>query len=223
MIQSAAIAPVAKPMRKLNQSMQAPSITVHRSSSLGGAASQLSHCAIGVCMRLSFPVFLFVAAVAAPLAAEPVNPLINYDGYVELTQEVRPYRSSRLLTLREFKHRSLDKSVLLLDARSAAAFAEGHIEGAVNLPFPDFTAESLAATIGPDQNRQILIYCNNNFRDNKRPVVTKALPLALNIQTFVNLFGYGYKDVWELGEAVTMDNPDVGWVQGTMQQVSLRN
>ena len=57
-----------------------------------------------------------------------------------------------------------------------------------------------------------ITYCNNNFTNNRRPVVTKALPLALNIQTFINLYGYGYKNVWELGEAVDMDDPRVGWV-----------
>ena len=42
--------------------------------------------------------------------------------------------------------------------------------------------------------------------------LTKALPLALNIQTFVNLVGYGYKNVWELADVVSMDDPATGWV-----------
>ncbi|QNA84986.1 hypothetical protein G4G27_14010 [Sphingomonas sp. So64.6b] len=84
---------------------------------------------------------------------------------------------------------------------------------AVNLPLPDFTAESLARVIGPDTSRPIYIYCNNNFRNNFAPVVTKSRPLALNIQTFVNLVGYGYKQVWELGEAVDMNDPAIGWVE----------
>jgi phage shock protein E len=167
---------------------------------------------------MRFTSFLIVALLATtPLAAKqakPINPLIDYGGYVQLTGTVRPYRSKRLITLAEFKQRATNPKVLVLDARSASAFAEGHIEGAINLPFPDFTAESLAAVIGSDRNRAILIYCNNNFRNNKRPVMTKATPLALNIQTFVNLYGYGYKNISELGEAVTMDDPRVGWVKG---------
>jgi phage shock protein E len=166
-------------------------------------------------MRL-MPIALLALTFANTATAAPQtgSPLIDYDGYARLTQEVRPYRAQRLLPLAEFKRRAADPDVLLLDARSASAFAEGHIAGAVNLPFPDFTADSLAAAIGPDRNRPILIYCNNNFRDNVRPVVTKAIPLALNIQTFVNLYGYGYKNVWELGEAVRMKDPAVGWVVG---------
>ncbi len=151
-----------------------------------------------------------IAAAQSPSASG--SPLIDFEGYTKLTQKVRPFRAKRLLTLTEFKSRAKDPRTILLDARSAQAFSEGHIAGAINLPFPDFTAESLAAIIGPDRSRPILIYCNNNFNDNKRPVVTKALPLALNIQTFVNLYGYGYKNVWELGEAVSMKDPRVDWV-----------
>jgi rhodanese-related sulfurtransferase len=51
--------------------------------------------------------------------------------------------------------------MLLLDARSASAYKAGHIKGAVNLPFTDFTAASLDV-IGKDANRPILIYCNND-------------------------------------------------------------
>ncbi len=37
-------------------------------------------------------------------------------------------------------------------------------------------------------------------------------PLALNIQTFINLVGYGYENVWELGDVLNFDDPKVGWV-----------
>lgn len=156
---------------------------------------------------------LALALLATPLAAQDGgSPLIDYAGFRDLTAEVQPVRSARLIPLSEFNARATKTDVLILDARSAQAFAEGHIAGAINLPLPDFTAESLSQVIGANQDREILIYCNNNFTNNRRPVVTKALPLALNIQTFINLYGYGYKNVWELGEAVDMDDPRVGWV-----------
>jgi phage shock protein E len=158
---------------------------------------------------LMFPILL----VASPLAAQDAgSPLIDYAGFRELTAEVQPVRSSRLISFDQFKTRAALSDVLILDARSAQAFKEGHIAGAINLPLPDFTAESLADIIGANPDREILIYCNNNFTNNRRPVVTKSLPLALNIQTFINLYGYGYKNVWELGEAVDMDDPRIGWV-----------
>jgi len=149
-----------------------------------------------------------------PAASQPANPLIDYHGFAALTAEVAPYRAQRLLSLADFSKRRRDRHVLLLDARSAAAYKAGHIKGAVNLPFTDFTAASLAAVIGKDADRPILIYCNNNFRNNVRPVVTKALPLALNIPTFINLVGYGYRNIWELGEAVDMNDPAIEWQRG---------
>jgi phage shock protein E len=160
---------------------------------------------------------LFLAAVlitATPLAAQSIgSPLIDYAGFKELTSGVQPYRLKRLITLDEFNKRAAKKDVLVLDARSAWAFEQGHIKGAVNLPLPDFTADALAEVIGRNPDREILIYCNNNFVNNRNPVRTKALPLALNIQTFINLYGYGYRNVWEMGEAVDMDAPDVHWVE----------
>ena len=162
--------------------------------------------------------FCYVFGVAA-LAVSPAlaqttggSPLIDYDSYAKLTSEVAPVRRARLISLADFNARAAKPDVLLLDARSAKAFVEGHIEGAVNLPLPDFTADALAEIIGANPDREILIYCNNNFTNNRRPVVTKSVQLALNIQTFINLYGYGYPNIYELGEAVNMDAPSVRWV-----------
>lgn len=158
---------------------------------------------------------LAIAAMAASPAAAQIatgSPLIDYDGYTKLTAKVAPVRQERLIALAEFQTRAAKPDVLVLDARSAQAFAEGHIKGAINLPLPDFTADALAEVIGANPDREILIYCNNNFINNVRPVVTKRVELALNIQTFINLYGYGYRNVFELGEAVDMDDPDVSWV-----------
>ncbi|MEO6214859.1 MAG: rhodanese-like domain-containing protein [Sphingomonas sp.] len=160
------------------------------------------------------PAFAERPANARPATLQPVNPLIDYYGFAALTADIAPYRAQRLLSLGDFSKRRRDRHVLLLDARSASAYKAGHIKGAVNLPFTDFTAASLAEVIGKDANRPILIYCNNNFRNNVKPVVTKALPLALNIPTFINLVGYGYANVWELGEAVDMNDPAIEWQRG---------
>jgi phage shock protein E len=167
-------------------------------------------------MRLRFSAFLCVGTAlwaATPALAKPGSPLIDYPGFEALTKGVSQLRTKRLVPLERFKAMAAKPGTLLLDARSASAFAAGHIDGAVNLPFTDFTAASLAAVIGEDPKRRILIYCNNNFRNNAAPVVTKARPLALNIPTFVNLVGYGYANVWELGEAVDFNDPQVGWVK----------
>ena len=148
------------------------------------------------------------------VAAQPTNPQIDFPAFVALAANVQAVRADRLIDLATFREVADRPDVLLLDARSAEAFAHGHMDGAVNLPLPDFTAQSLAATIGPDTNRPILIYCNNNFVNDVAPVVRKAVSLALNIQTMINLHGYGYPNVYELGEAVDLANPVLRWVTG---------
>jgi phage shock protein E len=153
-------------------------------------------------------------AVAAPaLASDPQpNPQIDYAGFGKLTREVRDIRARRLIGFDRFKAMATQSDVLVLDARSSDAFARGHLAGAINLPLTDFTAEALAAAIGPNRNRPILIYCNNNFSNHRPPVPLKSAPLALNIQTFINLVGYGYANVWELNDIVDFDDPRTGWV-----------
>jgi phage shock protein E len=155
---------------------------------------------------------LLLSGSAASLA-QPANPQIDYAGFQQLTQNVSTYREARLLSWNEFQSAARRPGTLVLDARSADAYAAGHIRGAVNLPFTDFTADSLARVIG-ERDRPILIYCNNNFSNNRAPVMMKVAQLALNIQTFINLVGYGYPNVRELGEVIDFNDPKVAWVTG---------
>lgn len=148
----------------------------------------------------------------APPPSAPINEAsgVDYSGFAALTAEVAAIREDRLLGIEDFTTRAAQPGTLILDTRSSSAFARGHIEGAVNLPFSDFTEESLNAVIGSDKNRMILIYCNNNFSDDVAPIMLKKAPLALNIPTFINLSGYGYTNIWELGDTVSVT--DVDWV-----------
>jgi len=169
-------------------------------------------------LRPILAALLLATAAAAPLAAAPPvprsdNPLIDYPGFRRLAGEVQPYRQTRLINWAEFDRLRGQRNVLILDARSESAFRQGHIRGAVNLPLPDFNAVSLQRVIGRS-NRPVLIYCNNNFSNNAAPVITKMRPLALNIQTFINLVGYGYRNVRELNDVVDFNEPRIHWVRG---------
>jgi hypothetical protein len=157
---------------------------------------------------------LALACLALPAAGtEPApNPLIDYDGFVALTLDLAEVREAHRILWEEFALRSRANGAVLLDTRSAEAFAAGHLEGAINLPFSDFTDGKLAAVLGPDTGRPIYIYCNNNFSDNAPPVTSKRAPLALNIPTFINLHGYGYTNVWELADVIGTGDPGVEWV-----------
>ncbi|MEO9470576.1 rhodanese-like domain-containing protein [Parasphingorhabdus sp.] len=149
------------------------------------------------------------AAQAETLQPE-TNPQIDYRGFAALTGELEGYRSERLVTLERFHELAQQPDAIILDTRSAAAFEMGHIAGAVNLPFSDFTDAKLVKVIG-DKTRPILIYCNNNFSNNVRPIALKRTPLALNIPTFINLYGYGYQNIYELNDIVDITDPAVKW------------
>lgn len=162
---------------------------------------------------------LLMPATAIPAAAQPapprpllLNPQMDFDGYRTLINEVRPYRLSRLISWDQFAAASRERNVLILDARSERQFAAGHIQGAVNVPLTEFSVALLAEVIGPDRNRPILIYCNNNFREDRPPVVLKTGRLALNLSTFTHLYGYGYRNIRELNDVMAMDDPRIHWV-----------
>ncbi|KTE04460.1 hypothetical protein ATE68_02110 [Sphingopyxis sp. H038] len=157
---------------------------------------------------------LALALTAATPALAQANPQIDYPAFQALTASVAQARATRLIAFDAFKAEAAKPGTLLLDARSKDAFARGHIKGAVNLPLTDFTAESLAAVIGASTDRPILIYCNNNFSNHRSPVPLKSAALALNIQTFINLVGYGYPNVSELADVVDFTDPKVEWVTG---------
>lgn len=169
---------------------------------------------------LALPFLL--ATVAVPAAAQPgsppaqppllLNPQMDFDGYRQLIEEVRPYRLNRLIGWDAFAAATREPNVLILDARSERQFAAGHIDGAVNVPLTEFSVELLAEVIGPNRDRPILIYCNNNFREDRPPVALKSGRLALNLSTFTHLYGYGYRNIRELNDVMTMDDPRIRWV-----------
>lgn len=152
-----------------------------------------------------------LAANAQETIAPAKDSFIDYDGFLGVSEEVAAYRQQHLVPLVEFNEMKAEPGTIILDSRSAEAFAMGHIDGAINVNFSDFTEEKLAAAI-PSKDTRILIYCNNNFEDDIAPVMLKSAPLALNVPTFINLYGYGYKNVFELKGMHSLEDPEVHWV-----------
>jgi Rhodanese-like domain len=134
---------------------------------------------------------LLVLLLALACSAQTIpNPLINYNAFLDNAQRANALRESRRLTEDEFINKMAEPGVVILDARSAAKFQLRHLKSAVNLSFPDFTADTLAAII-PTKSTEVLIYCNNNFVGSPTAFATKAPAASLNISTFVNLYSYG--------------------------------
>lgn len=147
------------------------------------------------------------------LAQKPSLPpsKVNFEAFLELAREVQEHRKNRVIHLKQWIELSKKPNTIILDTRSKKMYDAKHIKGSVHLNFADFTMESLYR-IAPNKKTRILIYCNNNIDGNPVFFASKAyIPttpdepkktLALNVPTFINLYGYGYKNVYELADLV---------------------
>lgn len=128
---------------------------------------------------------------------QPANPNVDFLGFAKTTMALHQTHEERRISEAEFIKRAAEKGAIVLDARSVSKFKLLHIKGAKNLPLPDFTEEDLKNVI-PSKETMVLIYCNNNFKDQPVAFPTKTAKAALNVHTFTVLWNYGYKNVYEL-------------------------
>ncbi|MCI0659492.1 MAG: rhodanese-like domain-containing protein [Acidobacteria bacterium] len=154
-----------------------------------------------VCILI--PLSLMIIAQAQDRRAIS-NPNIDMRGYLDVASEAARHREPRRVTEEEFIKMSQEPGTIILDARSKQLFDLLHIKGAINLSFPDIAVESLKTTI-PDKCTRILIYCNNNFRGAERPFPTKSITASLNLSTYIALYNYGYRNIYELGPLIDFD------------------
>ena len=144
---------------------------------------------------------LLLLALTLPqaLSADSIpNTQIDGKGFIANVMRSQQVREERRVTEDKFLEMAKDKATLILDARSPARFAQMHISGARNLAFTDFTEDSLKSII-PSKDSRILIYCNNNIENSPVAFPSKAPSASLNLSTLPALYGYGYKNVYELG------------------------
>ncbi len=182
-------------------------------------------------MKPLFFTFLISTTVFAGNAKSYPRALVDYGDFKKLVAEVEKHRGERVIDLDTFLKWSREKKVVVLDSRSEFRFHRKHLKGAVHLSFTDFTQDNLAKII-PNPDTKILIYCNNNFtgdqvdfaskiaapglaQENQILSNRKPLMLALNIPTYLNLYGYGYRNVHELHELVNVNDPRIKF-EGTM-------
>lgn len=139
------------------------------------------------------------AAGAIADESKPIrNPAIDMEGYLRVSREAARHRESRRVSEAEFVRMSREPGTVILDARSREKYDELHIKGAINLSFPDLAIESLKQVL-PDKSTRILIYCNNNFENAEDAFPKKIASASLNLATYIALYNYGYRNVYELG------------------------
>jgi rhodanese-related sulfurtransferase len=142
---------------------------------------------------------LVVGLMATGVWAEEIeNEQINFTLFLSEAGEAGALREKNRVSVEDFIRMSREAGTMILDTRSKEMYDRKHLKGAVHLNFSDLTKESLGRVI-PDKGTRILIYCNNNFRNNSAAFFPKSWSAALNIPTFITLYTYGYRNVYELG------------------------
>ncbi|MEO8217295.1 MAG: rhodanese-like domain-containing protein [Acidobacteriota bacterium] len=167
-------------------------------------------------MRTVAATILFCTSIAATGGSQPApdNPAIDMSGYLRTAQEAAQYRTTHRLSEDDFIRMSHEPGTIVLDARSAGRYNELHVRGAINLSFPDLTIDSLKSTI-PDPDTRILIYCNNNFRGAEGPFPSKLPAASLNLSTFIALYTYGYRNIYELGPLLDLKSSRLSFEAGS--------
>jgi len=184
-------------------------------------------------------VLLSVTVTIGAMAQDKFYPKakVSFDDFKGMVAEVEPHRASRLVDLDQFLKMSKEPGCIILDSRSTFRFDRIHLKGAKHLSFTDFTQDNLGKVI-PSFDTKILIYCNNNFNGNQidfaskvasprpkanNPIATQMASqdrpkmMALNVPTYINLYGYGYRNVYELNELVKVNDPRIAF-EGTIIQ-----
>ena len=90
---------------------------------------------------------------------------------------------------------------MILDARSRQKYDELHMKGAINLSFPDIALDSLAGTL-PDNNALHPHLLQQQFPERAGAFPSKLPSASLNISTYIALYDYGYRNVYELAPLI---------------------
>lgn len=169
-----------------------------------------------VALLATLALFATLSAAAQGVSdtdAPIINPAIDEAAYLRVVGNALGHRARRRLSEADFIRMSREPGTIVLDARSRAKFDELHVAGAINLSFPDIAVESLARAL-PDKDARILIYCNNNFSGAEGAFPSKLPSASLNLPTYVALYDYGYRNVYELGPLIDVEASEIafaGW------------
>jgi len=159
-----------------------------------------SHLALAA---IALTALLGVSPASAPTTTTPAepNPQIDMDAYLRVAQEAAAWRESHRVNEAEFIRMSHEPGTVVLDARSADMYRKLHVKGAINLAFPDIAIESLKRTLPDHDTRRAHLLQQQLLQCGARVSRRKLMEASLNLSTFIALYSYGYRNVYELGAA----------------------
>ena len=99
----------------------------------------------------------FMYAFLVILTVWLINPVLAGSGDPEAARQAWPM---------------IEQGALLIDVRTANEFAQGHVDGALNIPYQE--TDNLMSAIGTDKTRPVVVYCRSGNRSGKAKVVLET-------------------------------------------------
>jgi len=167
---------------------------------------------------------LFVGLAVFPASAQTPETLQSQDTKAaKFTRDLAlalDHRLERIVSLDTFTQMYSEANTVILDTRTAADFAAGHIYGAVNVPLSEMSLLRLADAIDDRQTR-ILIYGDENIGEVSGRSDYDISTLPVNLLTYIGLHNYGYYEVYELGEKASFRDERLNWIDTPQLVASL--
>jgi|Deesub1362A_J573_1020465.scaffolds.fasta_scaffold10010_3 rhodanese-related sulfurtransferase len=113
---------------------------------------------------LDILVIVFLSLISAFFYAR-INDFSLFPENTEVYLYSKKYPEIRLLKLKELLKLMKSEDLLLIDARDMDFYIDGHIKGAVNVPYQDFVLNpfNYIEIFERNKNKKIVIYCDGGF------------------------------------------------------------
>ena len=206
---------------------------------LAGAA--VAWISTGVFTACSSPPAEIKSTISATPAPSATGESCDSAAFLAAAAEAEKLRVKRRVSAEEFAQMAKEPGTIVLDARSPLDHEQLRVKGSINLPYTAMAEESLRRVIR-DTGTRILIYCRNNLLSDRpeesfpvKPTLPKALQTrgglpypsefdppqipktfgaGLNIPTYITLYIYGYRNVYELNPVVDPNQSPIEFVSG---------
>jgi hypothetical protein len=118
-------------------------------------------------------------------------------GYLQVSREAAEHRESRLLSEDDFIRMSREPGTMVLDARSREKFNELHVQRRDQpAVFRHRHREPQGGDPGQGHAHPDLL--QQQLRQREGPFPAKIARASLNLSTYIALYSYGYRNVYEL-------------------------
>ena len=138
-----------------------------------------------------------------PIPITYLSPEQRFDAELSKVVAAPPIQigPGQTVELSEFRGIVEGKTALILDARSAVFFAQGHVPGALSLPRDDFAADyrKLSPTLKGMTDKPIIVYCAGGYCHDSKMVAGALMTLGFED---VRVFTGGW-DEWSAAHLPT--------------------